>query len=172
MAQARVPTPVLLDGAQMTLTSLLAGTMGFLKQRNIPVGEWVSYIGQQFEDSWGGLEGEEVNRVLQHVVTLWARPMGAEVISSQSAPKKAEVSLTALPNKGLLEKFGTTPRGLLRGFGVTQRELAAIYGMFESPARAIGLKLTHRLTAGKQLLRLEPARGARRRQAGRRTRQA
>ena len=91
MAQKSVPKQVLLDGAQMALSAFIAGTMGFLKQRGIPIKDWVSYIGEQFEGSMGALEGEDVGKVMEHLLTLEVLPMGAEVLSSQSTQDKAEV---------------------------------------------------------------------------------
>lgn len=155
MAVARTPKGVLLDGAQMTLMSLLAGTAGFLKERDISIAEWVSYIGETFADSWSALEGEGADEVMKHLLALQLLPLGVEVLSSELKPDKAEVVLTALPGKAVLEKFGTTPRDLLRGFGVDSQEVALIYGMFEPAAKAIGMRWTHQLKGGKQTLRLE-----------------
>jgi hypothetical protein len=163
MAKKSVSKEVLLDGAQMALSAFLAGTMGFLKERNISIQEWVSYIGEQFEGSLGDLEGEEAGRVMEHLLTLQVLPLGAEVISSQTTQDKAEVTLTPLPSRAVLEKFGTTPRELLRGFGVSQRDFEAIYAMYEPAAKAIGLRFTHQLKGGQELLSLEPAPSGRRR---------
>jgi len=157
MAKQNVPKQVLLDGAQMALAGFLAGTLGFLKERNMSIQEWVSYIGEQFEGSLGVLEGEEVGRVMEHLLTLQVLPMGAEVTSSRTTNGKVEVKLTPLPSRALLEKFGTTPRELLRGFGLTQKDFEAIYGMYEPAARAIGLRFTHQLKEGEEVLSLEPA---------------
>jgi len=157
MAKQNVPKQVLLDGAQMALAGFLAGTLGFLKERNMSIQEWVSYIGEQFEGSLGVLEGEEVGRVMEHLLTLQVLPMGAEVISSRTTDGKVEVKLTPLPSRALLEKFGTSPRELLRGFGLTQKDFEAIYGMYEPAARAIGLRFTHQLKEGEEVLSLEPA---------------
>jgi hypothetical protein len=155
MAVARTPKGVLLDGAQMTLMSLLAGTAGFLKERNIPFTELVSYIGEGFAESWGALEGRGAGEAMKHLLALQLLPLGVEVLSSQLKPDKAEVFLTPLPGKAVVEKFGTTPRELLRGFGVNQQEVALIYGMFEPAAKAIGMRWTHQLKGGKQTVRLE-----------------
>ena len=157
MAKQNVPKQVLLDGAQMALAGFLAGTLDFLKERNMSIQEWVSYIGEQFEGSLGVLEGEEVGRVMEHLLTLQVLPMGAEVTSSRTTNGKVEVKLTPLPSRALLEKFGTTPRELLRGFGLTQKDFEAIYGMYEPAARAIGLRFTHQLKEGEEVLSLEPA---------------
>lgn len=163
MAKESVSKKVLLDGAQMALSAFLAGTMGFLKERNISIQEWVSYIGEQFEGSLGNLEGEEAGRVMEHLLTLQVLPLGAEVTSSQTTEDKAEVTLTPLPSRAVLEKFGTTPRELLRGFGISQRDFEAIYAMYEPAAKAIGLRFTHQLKGGQELLSLEPAPSDRRR---------
>jgi len=155
MAIARASKAVLLDGAQMSLMTYLAGTAGFLKDRDIPITEWVSYIGEAFADSWGGLKGQGADEIMQHVLALEVLPLGVEVLSSDLKPDKAEVVLTAFPGKAVLEKFGTTPRELLSGFGANQQELALIYGMFEPAARAIRMRWTHQLKGGKQTLVLE-----------------
>lgn len=163
MAKQSVPKQVLLDGAQMALSGFLAGTLGFLKERNISVQEWVSYIGEQFEDSLGDLEGEEPGLVMEHLLTLQVLPLGAEVRSSQTKDRKVEVKLTVLPSRAVLEKFGTTPREFLSGFDISQKDFEAIYGMYEPAAKAIGLRFTHQLKGGQELLSLEPAPGGRRR---------
>ena len=41
MAQEKVSKAVLLDGAQMALSAYLAATMGFLKERGLPIKDWV-----------------------------------------------------------------------------------------------------------------------------------
>jgi len=155
MSKQKVPNEVLLDGAQMNLSALIAGTMGFLKKRRIPIKDWVRYIGEQFEGSWGGLQGEKLQSVLEHLLTLEVLPLGVEATSSEVTPKKAEVTVTSLPSRIVLKKFGTTPKELLDGFGVTAAEVASFYAMYEPSAKAIGLKFTHRLSGGRQVLALE-----------------
>ncbi|MGA2367809.1 MAG: hypothetical protein ABSF74_04470 [Dehalococcoidia bacterium] len=157
MAKESVSNEVLLDGAQMSLSALLAGTMSFLKKRKIPIKDWVNYIGEQFEGSWEGLEGEKVESVMEHLLTLEVLPMGAEVMSSKTTGGKAEVILTPLPSRKVLKKFGTTPAELLGDFGVTAKEMASIYGMFAPAATAIGLNFSYGLVDGKQVLSLEKA---------------
>jgi hypothetical protein len=163
MAKESVSKEVLLDGAQMALSGFLAGTLGFLKERNISIQEWVSYIGEQFEGSLGDLEGEKAGRVMEHLLTLQVLPLGAEVTSSQVTRGKVEVKLTPLPSRAVLEKFGTTPRELLRGFGISQKDFETIYAMYEPAAKAIGLRFTHQLKGGQELLSLGPAPSGRRR---------
>jgi hypothetical protein len=161
MAKANVSKQMLLDGAQMAASALCGSTMGFLKQRGIQIEDWVSYIGENFEGSLGDLEGEGVYQVMQHLLGLQVLPLGAEIISTDFTEDKAEVTLTTLPSRTLLEKFGTTPRELLRGFGLTQKDFESIYAMYEPAAKAIGLRFTHQLKGGQQLLSLErvPRRG-------------
>ena len=155
MAKTKVSKEVLLDGAQMCIAATVAGIAGFLKERNIPIKELSAYMGEKFEDSLGALEGRGADEVMEHLLTLEILPMGAEIVSSQSTPDKAEITLTTLPPSAVLEKFGTTPRELLRGFGVTQKEFESIYAMFEPAAKAIGLKFTHQVKGGQELLALE-----------------
>jgi hypothetical protein len=159
MDKKSVPTKMLLDGAQMTLSALLAGTMGFLKEHGIPIKEWVSYIGNAFDGSLGDLGGEAVDRVMEHLLTLQVLPLGAEISSSQASADKAEVTVMPLPSQAVLKKFGTTPKELLEGFGVTRREFASIYGMCQPAAKAIGLRFTHQLKGGQEILSLERAPG-------------
>lgn len=158
MAKTTVSKEMLLDGAQMALSVFIAGTMGFLKQRSIPIKDWVSYIGEQFESSLGELEGEEVSKVMEHLLTLEVLPLGAEVLSSQSSSDKAEVAMTPLPSRSVLEKFGTTPRELLKGFNVTKKEFESILSMYEPAAKAIGLRFRYQPRDEKEILTLERAR--------------
>src|SRR5512136_289049 len=149
----KVPKEMLLDGAQMSLSAFIAGTMGFLKQQNIPIKDWVSYIGEQFEGSLGELEGEKAGRVMDHLLAL-----GVDILSSQSTPNKAEATLTSLPSRTVLEKFGTTPRELLRGFGVTKKEFESVLSMYEPAAAAIGLKFKYQSKDDQEILTLERVR--------------
>ena len=153
-----VPKEMLLDGAQMTLSALIAGTMGFLKEKNIPIKDWVSYIGEQFEGSLAKLEGEEAGNVIGHLLTLEVLPLGVDILSTKSTPDKAEARLTSLPSRTVLEKFGTTPRELLRGFGVTKKEFESIVSMHEPAATAIGLKFKYQSRGDQEILTLERVR--------------
>lgn len=153
-----VPKEMLLDGAQMSLSAFIAGTMGFLKQHNIPIKDWVSYIGEQFEGSLGELEGEEAGKVMDHLLALEVLPLGVDILSSQSTPDKAEARLTSLPSRTVLEKFGTTPRELLRGFGVTKKEFESILSMYEPAAAAIGFKFKYQSKDDQEILTLERVR--------------
>jgi hypothetical protein len=153
-----VPKEMLLDGAQMTISGFIAGTMGFLKEKNIPIRDWVSYIGEQFEGSLADLEGEEVGNVMGHLLTLEVLPLGVDILSTKSTPDKAEARLTSLPSRTVLEKFGTTPRELLRGFGVTRKEFESILSMYEPAATAIGLKFNYQSKDDQEILTLERVR--------------
>jgi len=164
MAKSSVPKEVLLDGAQMSLTALIVGTISFLKQRGLPVKSWVSYIGEQFDGALADLEGEEISEVMSHLLTLELMPMGVEVLSTQATTDKVEVEVSSLPSQSVLEKFGTTPKELLKGFGVTKREFASMYAMYEPAAKAIGLKFSHRSKDGRDILILERAASKRRAQ--------
>ncbi len=157
MAKGSVSKEVLLDGAQMSLAVLLAGTMSYLKKRKMPVKDWVNYIGEQFEGSWEGLRGDKVESVMEHLLTLEVLPLGAEVTSSKSTAGKTEVILTPLSSRKVLKKFGTAPAELLGDLGVTAKEMASIYGMFAPAAAAIGLRFSYELSDGKQMLSLEKA---------------
>ncbi len=101
--------------------------------------------------------------MMEHLLTLQVLPLGAEVRSSQTKDRKVEVKLSVLPSRAVLEKFGTTPREFLSGFDISQKDFEAIYGMYEPAAKAIGLRFTHQLKGGQELLSLEPAPGGRRR---------
>jgi hypothetical protein len=112
-------------------------------------------MGDKFEGAFGDLEGRGVDEVMEHLLTLEVLPMGADVISSRLTPELAEVTLTPLPPKTILEKFGTTPRELLKGFGVTQKEYESIYESYTPAAKAIGLRFRHALKDGQEILSLE-----------------
>jgi len=157
-----VSKEMLLDGAQMALSAFIAGTMGFLKQRSIPIKDWVSYIGEQFEGSMGELEGEDVGKVMKHLLALQVLPFGVDVISSQSTADKAEATVTSLPSRSVLEKFGTTPRELMRGFDVTKRDFESILSMYKPAAKAIGLKFRYQSKGEQEVLSLERAPSVRR----------
>jgi hypothetical protein len=160
MAGTRVPKGVLLDGAQMLLASLTAGTLGFLKERGIPPDDFVRYLGGKFEDSWEGLAGRGLDEVLEHVAALDAMPMGVDAVTLKQRGDAWELVLTPVPSRKVLAKFGTTPKELLDGFGVTPAEYSSIYGMFEAPAAAIGIKFSHRASRTRHVLRLERVRKA------------
>ena len=161
MAKEEVSKEVLLDGAQMGLSMVLAGTMGFLKKQDLSIEDWAKYIGEAFEGALGDLEGAPLDTVMEHLLTLDVLPMGVEVVSSRSTSRKTEVTVTPLPSRALLKKFGTTPGEFLSGFGITKQDLASVYAMYEPAAKSIGLEFRHELTDGRQVLSLKrgPARG-------------
>jgi hypothetical protein len=158
MARKEVSKETLLDGAQMELSAFLAGTIGFLKERNIPIKEWVTYIGEMFEGSLGELEGKGLDNVMQHLLELQILPLGVEVVSSQVTAGKAEATITSLPSRSVLEKFGTTPRELLRGFGITKKEFESILSMYKPAAKAIGLRFKYQSKGEQEVLTLERTR--------------
>ncbi len=157
MAKEAVSKEVLLDGAQMQLSVVLAGTMGYLKRHGLSMEDWARYIGEAFEGALGDLQGAPLDTVMEHLLTLEVLPMGAEMVSSELTAGKAKVTVTPLPSRALLKKFGTTPREFLAGFGITQQDLASVYAMYEPAARAIGLEFHHQLTDSHQVLSLKRA---------------
>lgn len=156
----KVSQEVKLDGAQMLIAAFTASTLGFLKERGIPLNDWVDYVGDAFEGSWAGFEGRSPNDILEHVAALNAAPMGAEIVSLKQDGDAWELVLTSIPSADVLGRFGTTPEELLEGFDLTPAEFALVYGMFEAPAKAIGHKLTHGRKGSRQVLRLEPVKKA------------
>ena len=155
MAVKNPPREMMLDGAQMSIASTMAAIAGFLKEKGISLKEFINYFGEQFEGSWMDLEGRGVDEVMDHFLDLEVLPMGAEVVSRQMTPERAEVKLTSLPPRKVLEKFGTSPKELLKGFGVTERQFASIYDSFIPAAKAIGLKFSHHGGDGAETLVLE-----------------
>ena len=159
MPKIEVSKEMLLDGAQMSIAATVAAIAGFLKERSIPLKDFLAYMGEKFEGSFGDLEGRGADEVMEHLLTLEVLPMGAEVISSKMTPDRAEVTLTSLPPKAVLEKFGTTPRELLRGFGVTSKEFESIYESYAPAAKAVGFRFRHASKDGQEILSLERSGG-------------
>ena len=154
MIDTKVPQEMLQDGAYMSIAATTAGIIGFLKWKNIPLKEFITYLGKSFEDSFADLKDEPVGKVMQHLLMLQILPMGVKVISTKSTKNTAEAVLTSLPPKDVLEKFGTTPRELLRGFGVTAKEFESMYDTFTPAMEAIGLNLMHSSKGGHEVLTL------------------
>ena len=107
----------------MGMAGIIAGIAGFLKERDIPFKELTVSIGDKFEGLFSDLEGRGAGEVMEHLLSLEVLPMGAEVISKRIAPDQAEVMLTSLPPRAVLEKFGTTPKELLKGFGINSKTI-------------------------------------------------
>jgi hypothetical protein len=154
MINTKVPKGMLQDGAYMWIAATTAGLIGFLKEKGIPLKEFLTYFGERFEDSFGDLKDDPVEKVMQHLLMLEILPMGAQVISTKSTKNTAEVILTSLPPKDVLEKFGTTPRELLSGFGVTAKEFESIYDTFVPAMKAIGLTFKHATRDGNEVITL------------------
>ena len=158
----------LLDGAQMHFISLVAGTLGFLKERGISADEWTQYFGQKFYDSWEGLMGVGAAEALEQVIPIQVESMGAEIISGVGTEQRAVVTVGAIPSRAVLEKFGGTPRQILRGFGITQEEFAKIFDVFKIPASVAGFAFTHTAAKNARVITLRrlarrqaPKRGSR-----------
>ena len=155
MVNMKVSKQVLLDGAQMSITATITAVAGFLKEHNIPFKEFVTYMGNKFEGSFGDLDGRGADEVMGHLLTLEVLPMGVEVISSQMSGERAEVTLTSLPPREVLGKFGTTPKMLLEDFGVAKGEYESIYESYEPALKAIGFKFKHHSKDNHEILTLE-----------------
>ena len=155
MPEIKVSKEMLLDGAQMTLAATTAAIAGFLKEHDIPIKEFVDYMGESFAGMIGDLEGRGVDEIMQHLLKLEILPMGAEIVSSNMNSDMAEVTLTSLPPEKVLEKFGTTSKELLAGFGVTKREFESCYAMYGPAMKSIGLKFSHHAQDGHEVLTLE-----------------
>jgi len=157
MANTKVPKEMLQDGAYMSIAATTAGILGFLKEKGIPIKEFVAYFGDKYEDSFSDLEGEPIADVMQHLLMLEILPMGAQIVSTKATKDRAEAVITSLPPKDVLEKFGTTPKELLSGFKVTAREFESMYDTFTPAMEAIGLKFKHAVKEGNEVLTLERA---------------
>lgn len=155
MPAVKVSKEMLLDGAQMHLAATTAAIAGFLKEHDIPIEDFVDYMGGSFEGMFGDLEGRGADEVMEHMLKLEVLPMGAEIVSSDMTEDFAEVTLTSLPPERVLDKFGTTPEDLLDGFGITRREFTMIYDSFSPAVEAIGLKFSHHTSDGHEILTLE-----------------
>ncbi|MDO8578717.1 MAG: hypothetical protein Q7R50_06010 [Dehalococcoidales bacterium] len=155
MPELKVSKDILLDGAQMSLAATTAAIAGFLKERNIPIKDFVAYMGDNFEGMLGDMEGRGADEVMEHLLKLEVLPMGAEIVSSKMTPDTAEVTLTALPPQKVLEKFGTSSKDFLEGFGVTQKEFASIYESYAPAAKAIGMTFRHHSRDSQEVLTLE-----------------
>ncbi len=145
----------LLDGAQMTVMTLIAGTVGYLKERGISPQSWAAYIGEHFEGSWDAFEGSSATETLENILPIQVESLGAELLSGTGNDDRVEVAVGVLPSRTVLEKFGTTPRELLRGFGITQAEFNIFDDMFKAPASAAGFRFTHKSGRGQHTIVLQ-----------------
>jgi hypothetical protein len=134
---------MLLDGSQMTLASMVAGTIGFLKKHDIDPAHWIAHIGEMFEGAWEEMEGEGADAVMVQLLNLSILPMGGKVLRQKMSADSAEVEVSSLPDEAVLERFGTSPADLLEGFDITARDFAVIYELQRPPLEAIGLRFTH-----------------------------
>lgn len=146
---------MLLDGAQMNLAGVTAAIAGFLKERGIPIKDFVAYMGDNFEGMFGDLEGRGADEVMEHLLKLEILPWGAEIVSSKMAPDSAQVTVTAIPPQKVLERFGTSAEELLDGFGITRDEFDMIYDCYAPAAKAIGMKFSHHSQDSHEVLTLE-----------------
>ncbi len=155
MLEIKASKDVLLDGAQMFITAAFAGIAGFLKSRDMFFKDLIDYMGDMFEGSLSDLEGKGADEVMIHLLNLEILPMGIEVISSELTPDKAVVTVSAMPPRHVLEKFGTTPGQFLHDFGVTQKEYNTIYDIYRPAANAIGLNFNHYSRGDQEIITLE-----------------
>ena len=134
-----------LDGAQMMMMSFLAGTMGFLKDNDVSIGDWIRHVGGAFEGSWEAFKGAGADETMGHLIPLLIQPLGVEILSSSGDSDEVKLTMTTLPPRDVLERFETTPEELLDGFGITREEFASIYDLFKPAAEAAGFRFTHGL---------------------------
>ena len=143
MSDSDEMTEMMLDGSQMALSALIAGTAGFLKQRRIAPSDWIAYVGGMFEGAWEGLADEGADVVMQQLLNLSILPMGSRVLREDMSSDRAEVEITPLPSEEVLARFGTEPADLYEGFEITADDFATIYDFQRAALEAIGLTYTH-----------------------------
>lgn len=82
MARKRITEEDLLDGSQMVLLALAAGTMGFLEKWNIPIRDWVSYIGEPLDSSPADPEWEEKDNVMGNLLVFPSINIFRQILAS------------------------------------------------------------------------------------------
>jgi hypothetical protein len=95
----------LLRQAQGNATGTVLITIAYLKERGLPVEDWVAFIGQQFARGWGDPQGRGAADVAR-IAALNVVSVGGELVALSGDDTRAEAVVSGWPPAAMLELAG------------------------------------------------------------------
>ncbi len=95
----------LLEQAQANAQALIIATVAFLDERGIPLDAWTASLGATFAKAWDEPGDWDAGEFLDAMLTNF-RSLGAEVVSAELGPDRAEAVANGFPDPDLCALFG------------------------------------------------------------------
>ena len=91
--------------AQGNATATVLVTIAYLKERGLPVEEWVAYTGRRFARGWEALRGQGAAAVAR-VAALNVVSVGGALVALSGDADRAEAVVSGWPPPSILEYLG------------------------------------------------------------------
>ena len=98
----------LLEQAQSNAQAAIIATVAFLRDREIPLDDWTRAIGCRFAEGWDEPRPWDAGEFMDAMLTN-LRSLGAEIVTVELAPERAEAVTTGFPDPDLCALFGVEP---------------------------------------------------------------
>jgi hypothetical protein len=97
----------LLEQAQSNAQAALIATVAFLLDRQIPLDEWVAFLGERFAIAWEDEEPWGADEFLDAMLANY-RSLGAEVLTVSFDPERSEAVIRGFPDPDACARFGAS----------------------------------------------------------------
>jgi hypothetical protein len=130
-------TEELLDHAEENLVAVILGTAAFCKERRIPFGDWVAFLGNRVAATWEEVQGQGPRQVAR-LVALNVVAAGGDVHELSGENGRAELRCSWPDAEDLAH------------FGLTREDLDPFLNVYSPIAARLGLRYEAR-RAGEQI---------------------
>ena len=98
----------LLEQAQSNAQATIIATAAFLQERGVPLAAWTRAVGRIFARAWDEPRPWDAGAFMDAILTN-VRSLGAEIVSAELGPDRAEAVTTGFPDPDLCALFGVEP---------------------------------------------------------------
>ena len=117
-----------LEQAKANAQALALVSMGYIKEKGLPLDEFWSFVGEKFTLGWDSLQGKGA-RVAMRMFALNMVSVGGTLESLSGDEARAEAIIADWPSPDLLQAFG-----------VSRGDVDRMYAVFQPIADLLGLR--------------------------------
>jgi CubicO group peptidase (beta-lactamase class C family) len=135
------PSERLLEQAQGNFNAIVCTTIAYLKERGLPLDDYVNYVGQKLAPSWDSTQAASARDTAENAA-LNLVASGGQVLALTGNEQQAEVLVTNSPPPDFLEMAG-----------ISAADADAFNGVFHVIAGTLGLRFEQQRTDNQVRLR-------------------
>lgn len=135
------PPERLLEQAQGNFNAIVCTTIAYLKERGLPLDDYVTYVGQKFAPTWDGMQAASAKEFAESAA-LNLVASGGQVLALTGDEHQAEVLMTNSP-----------PADYLEMAGISTADADTFNGVFHAVAGALDLHFEQQRTGEQVRLR-------------------